>query len=268
MWAGLITNDSIHPLRARLRVRRFRQSRGRKLVFPPDTAGRWSLVSHLKEPNPVSSTEKYAAWGAQLLDRYGIVTRSVVASEGIPGGFTALYPVLARMEETGRARRGYFVEGLGGAQFALAGAVDRLREETDPRMVILAASDPANPYGAAISWPKLEEARLARAAGCYVALWNGELAALLDHRRLTVLEAGEGGAEALAEGLASLAGRSRRFRIDRINETPAADHPLAGPLGDQGFVISPRGLAFPPDPRRYRSYSREVSAQERRSGQA
>ena len=268
VWAGLITNDSIHPLRARLRVRRFRQSRGRKLVFPPDTAGRWSLVSHLKEPNPVSSTEKYAAWGAQLLDRYGIVTRSVVASEGIPGGFTALYPVLARMEETGRARRGYFVEGLGGAQFALAGAVDRLREETDPRMVILAASDPANPYGAAISWPKLEEARLARAAGCYVALWNGELAAFLDHRRLTVLEAGEGGAEALAEGLASLAGRSRRFRIDRINETPAADHPLAGPLGDQGFVISPRGLAFPPDPRRYRSYSREVSAQERRSGQA
>ena len=268
VWAGLVTNDSIHPLRAHLRARRFRRPRGRKLTFPPDTAGRWSLVSHHKEPNPVSPTEQYAAWGAQLLDRYGIVTRAVVASEGIPGGFTALYPVLARMEETGRARRGYFVEGLGGAQFALPGAVDRLREEAEPRLVILAACDPANPYGAAISWPRLEEARLARAAGCHVALWNGELAAFLNRRRLTVLEAGERRAETLAEGLAGLAGRTRRFRIDRINETPASDHPLAGPLGDQGFVISPQGLAFPPDPRRYRPSAWEGSGQGRGTGQA
>ena len=250
-WAGLVTNDSLHPLRAHLRARRPRQTRGRNLTFPPDTAGRWSLVSHQDEPPPVSPTEQYAAWGAQLLDRYGIVTRSVVAHEGIPGGFTALYPVLARMEETGKVRRGYFVEGLGGAQFALPGAVDRLREEAEPRLVIVASSDPANPYGAALGWPKLDEVRLARAAGCYVALWNGELAAFLDHRRLTTLPSGDLPLPVLAEGLAKLARRARRFRIDRIDGAVASDADLAGPLADHGFVVSPKGLAFPPTVARY-----------------
>ena len=253
VWAGQITNDSIHPLRAHLRSRRFRQGRGKNLTFPPDTAGRWSLVSHQEPTNPVSPTEQYASWGSQLLDRYGIVTRSAVAFEGIPGGFTALYPVLRRMEETAKARRGYFIEGLGGAQFALPGAVDRLREETDPRLVIVASSDPANPYGAAISWPKLEEVRPARAAGCYVALWNGELAAFVNHRRLTVFAAVDCPPETLAGGLANLANRSRRFRIDQIDAEPASEHPLAGPLRDQGFVISPTGLAFPPNAGRYRA---------------
>ena len=152
VWAGLVTNDSLHPLRAHMRTRRSGPGRGQEPglspghggpVVPGLPTGRDGQVSP-----PPSSTR---AWGAQLLERHGIVTRSVVASEGIPGGFTALYPVLARLEETGRARRGYFVEGLGGAQFALAGAIDRLREESDPRLVILAATDPANPYGAALS---------------------------------------------------------------------------------------------------------------------
>lgn len=251
VWAGLVTNDSLLPLRAHLRTRRFRRTPTRNPRFPPDTAGRWSLVSHPEEANPVTPTERYAAWGAQLLDRYGIVTRSVVAHEGIPGGFTALYPVLARMEETGKVRRGYFIEGLGGAQFALPGAVDRLREESDPRLIVLASSDPANPYGAAVPWPRLEEVRFARAAGCFVTLWNGELVAFLDHRRLTTIPSGDLEPQILAEGLAKLAERSRRFRIDRIDGTVASDHPLAVPLADQGFVVSPKGLAFPPSTPRY-----------------
>ena len=267
VWAGLITNDSLHPLRAHMRARRRRRGRGRNVVFPPDTAGRWSLVSH-EEESPISPTEQYASRGAQLLDRYGIVTRSVVAHEGIPGGFTAIYPVLARMEETGKTRRGYFIEGLGGAQFALPGAVDRLREESDPGLVILGACDPANPYGAALPWPRAAQVRLARAAGCHVALWNGRLAAFLDHRRLTLFDEGDCRPEDLAEGLADLADRRRRFRIDRIDETPASDHPLAGPLAERGFVTSPRGLAFPPNPGRYRASAWEGSGQGRATGQA
>ena len=268
VWAGLVTNDSLHPLRAHMRMRRSRPGRGRRGVFPPDTAGRWSLVSHPGETGRVSPTEQYAAWGAQLLERHGIVTRSVVAFEGIPGGFTALYPVLARMEETGKARRGYFVEGLGGAQFAVAGAIDRLREESDPRLVILAATDPANPYGAALPWPKLSGARPARAAGRHVAIWNGEPAAFLDRRRLTVLDAAGLPPESLAAGLVSLAGRRRRFRIDQIDDTPVSEHPLSGLLTEQGFVVSPTGLTFPPDARRYVSGDRRSSLQGRASGQA
>ncbi len=267
VWAGLVTNDSLHPLRAHLRARRPPTGRRKNLSFPPDTAGRWSLVPHQVGTNPVSPTERYAAWGAQLLERHGIVTRSVVASEGIPGGFTALYPVLARLEETGKARRGYFIEGLGGAQFALAGAVDRLRESSDPKLVILAATDPANPYGAALSWPKLPEVRFARAAGCHVALWNGELAAFLDHRRLTVREADGLSSEVLAEGLAKLGGRHLRLRIDRINDLPASEHPLAGVLQAKGFVIGLKGLGLPPSVRRYRTSGGEGSVQARVLGQ-
>ncbi len=252
VWTGWVTNDSLHPLRAHMRARRIRSARPRRSSFPPETAGRWSLVRPEGEADAVSPTEKYAAWASQLLDRHGIITRSVVAAEGIAGGFTALYPVLARLDETGKVRRGYFIEGLGGAQFALAGAVDRLREEEDPRLVVLAATDPANPYGAALPWPKPSEARFARAAGCHVLIWHGELAAYLDHHRLTVRETGGLPTEALAEGLARLAGRSRRFRINRINEQPASEHPLAEALAAGGFVTSLKGLAFPPSVRRYR----------------
>ena len=221
------------------------------MAFPPDTAGRWSLVPNRPGESPPSPTEHYAALGIQLLDRHGIVTRSVVTAEGIPGGFTGLYPVMARLEETGKSRRGYFIEGLGGAQFALAGAVDRLREESEPRLVVLAATDPANPYGAAIPWPKLPEVRFARAAGCYVALWNGELAAFLNHRRLTVRDLGGLSSQTLAEGLANLGSRQRRFRIDRINDLPAAEHPLAVALQGEGFAMSLKGLGLPPSSRRY-----------------
>ena len=268
VWAGLVTNDSFHPLRAHLRARRSPIGRRKNLSFPPDTAGRWSLVPHQAGEGSLTPTEQYAALGVQLLDRHGIVTRPVVTAEGIPGGFTALYPVLARLEETGKARRGYFIEGLGGAQFALAGAVDRLREESDPRLVIMAATDPANPYGAALAWPKLPEVRLARAAGCHVALWDGELAAFLSHHRLTVRDVGGLPSEILAEGLAKLAGRRRRFRINRINDLPASEHPLAAALQEKGFVISLKGLGFPPSVRRYRTSGRDGSVQIRALGQA
>ena len=251
VWAGLVTNDSFHPLRAHLRARRSRTGRGRNLAFPPDTAGRWSLVPNRSGDGPVSPTEHYAALGIQLLDRHGIVTRSVVTAEGVPGGFTGLYPVLARLEETGKARRGYFIEGLGGAQFALAGAVDRLREESDPQLVILAATDPANPYGAVIRWPKVPDVRFARAAGCYVVLWNGELAAFLNRHRLTVRDLGGLSSETLADALAKLGSRHHRLRIDRINGLPAAEHPLATALQACGFVMSWKGLGLPTSARRY-----------------
>ena len=132
-----------------------------------------------------------------------------------------------------------------------AGAVDRLRGEPEPRLVVLAATDPANPFGAAIPWPKLHEVRFARAAGCYVALWNGELAAFLNHRRLTVRDIGGLSSQMLAEGLAKLGSRHRRFRIDRINDLPAAEHPLAAVLQAEGFAISLKGLGLPASARRY-----------------
>ena len=267
VWGGIITNDSLHPLRAHLRRRPTRRSRpGPNLVFPPDTAGRWSLVPRPREDQAVSSTEQYAAWGAQLLERHGVVTRSVVAHEGIPGGFTAIYPVLARLEETAKARRGYFVEGQGGAQFALAGAVDRLREKAEPKLVILAATDPANPYGAALPWPRRADVRFARSAGCYVVLWNGDLTAFLDHRRLTVVDQHDLSPQHLAEGLALLATRRPRLRIDVIDDQPATEHALAQTLGDHGFVVSPTGLLFPPTSRRYTSGVGESSRQGRAAG--
>jgi ATP-dependent Lhr-like helicase len=127
-----------------------------RALFPPETSGRWSLVSSFLfgESTP---TERLAARTRQLLDRYGVLTREQVQAEGIAGGFSAVYPVLKRMEESGHIRRGYFVSGRGATQFALPGAVDRLRAlrepPEEPQTVVLAATDPANPYGAAIPWP-------------------------------------------------------------------------------------------------------------------
>ena len=115
-----------------------------------------------------------AALAGVLLDRHGVLTRAAARGEGVAGGFAAVYPVLRAMEESGRIRRGYFVTGLGGAQFALPGAVDRLRAFRDgvpegfPGAVVLAATDPANPYGVALAWPETEGARPQRAAGAFV----------------------------------------------------------------------------------------------------
>src|SRR5207342_3648716 len=139
---------------------------------PPEAAGRWPLVLPDADARP---TERLHAQSLELLERHGVVTREAVSTEGVDGGFAAVYPVLRAMEEAGRIRRGYFVDGLGAAQFALAGALDRLRavrDAADPSasgtVHLLAAADPANPYGAALPWPRRGEADrrpLQRAAG-------------------------------------------------------------------------------------------------------
>jgi ATP-dependent Lhr-like helicase len=163
VWAGEVTNDTLQPLRAYLHPRRRtarRSTMGRALrsraLFPPETSGRWSLVGSFLFGEP-TATERLAARTRQLLNRYGVLTREQVQSEGVAGGFSAVYPVLKRMEESGHIRRGYFVSGRGATQFALPGAVDRLRAlrepPEEPHTVILAATDPANPYGAALPWP-------------------------------------------------------------------------------------------------------------------
>jgi ATP-dependent Lhr-like helicase len=169
VWKGLITNDTFHALRAFTRTRAPRRKarrqeagafRSRRLA-PPSAEGRWSLVG-IEKTRKGDTTKWVAALTQQLLARHGVVTREVVTAEAIPGGFATVYPVLKAMEENGRLRRGYFVAGLGATQFALPGALDLLRslrqpgiaDENDaPEVAVLAATDPANPYGAILKWP-------------------------------------------------------------------------------------------------------------------
>ncbi len=174
-WAGEATNDAFAPLRApRLTLARAQRERTRRAAragrfaaaarrrggAAAQVQGRWSLTAPLfaAQVDPVA---RRRALGELLLERYGIVTREQVLAEGIPGGFSAIYSELSQLETLGVARRGYFVEGLGGAQFALAGAVERLRSQSDrdDRPVVLSAVDPAQPYGAALQWPARETAR-------------------------------------------------------------------------------------------------------------
>ncbi|MFQ5966717.1 MAG: DEAD/DEAH box helicase, partial [Acidimicrobiia bacterium] len=242
VWAGEVTNDSFAPLRAHL-LGKARRS-GRALLsssFPPSSAGRWSLVSHLM----VSETERATALALQLLERHGLVTREVVRAEGTPGGFASLYPVLNRLEETGRARRGYFVEGLGGAQFALPGAVDRLRsdDETDGATV-LAAADPANAYGAALAWPEsAAEGRPARAAGAYVVLVGGSLVVFLERggKRALTFTDDTGALRSAAGAMAEIATRNRRLRLETVDGQPASGSPLGLAMSELGFAPSYKG---------------------------
>ncbi|MCE2389847.1 MAG: DEAD/DEAH box helicase [Proteobacteria bacterium] len=157
-WAGWGTNDTFAPLRA-LRTRGRARPRTRRRPRPAPALGRWSLVEALLA-DPPSSTERAHARALALLDRYGLVSREAAQAENLGGGFSSLYPVYRTMEESGKLRRGYFAEGLTGAQFAFAGAVDRLREarpepvaDREPEVCVLSAIDPANPYGALLEWP-------------------------------------------------------------------------------------------------------------------
>src|SRR5207245_7295231 len=139
------------PVRRRTAGRKGRPNLGSLTALgPPRAQGRWSLVeADLPAPAPASATssiDRARALAGVLLDRHGVLTREAVRAEGHPGGFAGVYPVLRNMEEAGRVRRGYFVAGLGGAQFALPGAVDRLRAASAPVPIVLAATDPANPY--------------------------------------------------------------------------------------------------------------------------
>ena len=268
VWTGHITNDTFAPLRA-LRWKRPGRDVARPRpgaagrLGPPEAAGRWSLVGDAvatstalggRTPSP---TERRHALALRLLERQGIVTRDGLAAEGVEGGFGAVYPVLRELEERGRVRRGYFVEGLGGAQFALPGAVDRLRaERPDPgegrpaAALVLAATDPANPYGAALPWPRhgdLDHRPLPRSAGAYVILHEGRPILYLERggRSLLTLPAAIDAA-ALAAAVDALArmvtdGRLRTMEVQRVDGVTVADSPLRDALAASGFRASYRG---------------------------
>src|SRR5207245_6227836 len=170
-----------------------------------------------------------------LLQRYGVLTRESVTAEGWPGGFAVLYPVLRAMEESGRIRRGYFVEGLGGSQFALPGAVDRLRalREQDDRIIALAATDPANPYGSVLEWPR-SDGRMARAAGAYCVIDGGRLVLYLERGGRSLLTNGEVSLDHLRAliGMAVLAGG---VEVERVDGVPGMESALNAPLREAGF---------------------------------
>ena len=313
VWRGLVTNDSLHPLRAytakpeTARGDRKRHTgiastsfRSRRTV-PATAQGRWSLVafsqnrvpqvSHLRPGitdaaksadsanSTVSATESAHALALQLLNRYGILLREAAAAENIPGGFSAIYPVLKALEEQGRIRRGYFVAGLGATQFALPAAVDLLRSlrnaplipereiNARPEFVLLAATDPANPYGSVLKWPDLPaEAEdtetapraLTRAAYAQVILCAGRLVAWLrrgNPNLLVFLPPDEPDRSFLAEGLARFLAEEGHARLERdqsshnagylittINGLPVAKHPFGADLRDAGFIPGPLGM--------------------------
>ena len=268
VWAGEVTNDTFAPLRA-LRWKRGGSNGARRPVRPgrltafgpPEAAGRWSLVS--SESTTATPTERLHAISLALLERHGVLTREAVVAEGIDGGFSAIYPVLRAMEDAGRIRRGYFVDGLGAAQFALAGALDRLRavrEPADPpatgAALLLAAADPANPFGAALPWPRRSEADrrpYQRAAGAYVVLVDGVAALYLERGGATLqtLPAADDRDVALvaAGSLRSLVadGRVRELVIRKVDGDDIAVSAFRPVLLDAGFVAGYRGLVLRAD---------------------
>ena len=284
VWAGLVTNDTFSPLRSYLggpaAPRRSRSPRGRSSSArvmssgPPTGGGRWSLLP-LAEGD---TTIRAKAMAESLLERHGVVTRGAVVSEGIRGGFALAYKVLSGFEESGRARRGYFVDGLGAAQFATGATVDRLRNFTiDPdatpklEAITLAATDPANPYGAALPWPgapavadsvddtaavataavaAAEPAekrghRPGRKAGAMVVMVDGALVLYVERGGKTVLtfSSDESALRAAAMSLTTTV-RSRigALRIERVNGDFSIGTPLGSMLVDAGFVPTPQGL--------------------------
>jgi ATP-dependent Lhr-like helicase len=271
VWRGLVTNDSFRPLRAYLSPAPPRAARRRmppsgrsfrsRRAAPPVAEGRWALVDGRTQPAP-SPTECSAALTQQLLARHGIVTREVAASEGIKGGFRSVYEVLRALEASGRVRRGYFVAGVGATQFATPAALELLRSlrhlPERPELVILAATDPANPYGALLRRPTDAGAaaggtrRAARAVGAHVVLVNGALAAWIGRGGRQLLswlpdEEPERGsaAAAVAQAVATLAGRGGLL-LEEIDGMPARMHPLALHLTGVGFVPGPQGFQLRP----------------------
>jgi ATP-dependent helicase Lhr and Lhr-like helicase len=250
VWAGAVTNDTFAPLRL-LGPAPKRRGLSRRphpvRLSQPRATGRWSLVRELREGEG-SATERLYAQAGALLQRHGVLTRESVLAEGWSGGFAALYPVLRAMEEAGRIRRGYFVDGLGGSQFALPGAVDRLRgaREPDGQVVALAATDPANPYGAVLPWPQAGgEGRMARAAGAFVVLDSGELRLYLERGGRSLLTRGEVTPDHL-RALAAVATAAGKVELQRVDGVPARQSPLAPSLSQAGFGRTPRGLVIWP----------------------
>jgi ATP-dependent Lhr-like helicase len=298
VWSGEVTNDAWAPLRApRLTLarggsrrrsdgpleRRARGGRRPRFGARPRSGaasqvqGRWSLAAPLfaTRGEPLQGAERRRVLAELLLERYGIVTREQVLAEGIPGGFAMLYDTFSNLETLGVCRRGYFIEGMGGAQFALPGAVERLRSSAPrgartPNALVIAAADPAQPYGAALAWPRRESAqrRPARVAGAYVVLVVEQpvlyverggrgLITLTDDehgRRREHVRAGEGVRagqhdELLEEALRALAeavrsGRVPRLALERIDGEPAVGSALEHALVELGFHAGPRRLTL------------------------
>ncbi len=317
VWAGLLTNDTLAPLRvvtsgggavrrsgapaaprraapaARLAIpprtpptggvfnprpapRRYGGGGGgtRRLAMPsrtgpPTVTGRWSLLpDRAGGADGAAATMRAHAQALTLLERHGVLTRGAVAAERVPGGFGAVYPVLRAMEETGQCRRGYFVAGLGAAQFALPGAVDRMRalagdpRPADPwasdaapdpseRTVVLAAADPAQPYGAALPWPArpgetATSHRPGRKAGAVVVLSGGELVLYVERGGKTLLSWSDDQAvlEPCAAALAATVrdGALGRITVEKADGETVYDSPLATALASAGFRPTPRGL--------------------------
>ncbi len=268
-WAGEATNDAFAPLRApRLTLARAQRERGRAGGARPgrfasrrrgagasaQVQGRWSLTEPLFRAS-VDPAARRRAIAELMLERYGILTREQVRAEGVPGGFTAFYPELSQLETLGIARRGYFVEGLGGAQFALPGAVERLRAESeDHAPVVLAAVDPAQPYGAALAWPERsrrsdDARRPMRVAGAYVVLAGGEPILYLERggRALqTLVGADDPRLEPALNALIDYvrAGRIKRVALEKVDGEPAIDSPLGPALVALGFQQGPRRLTL------------------------
>jgi ATP-dependent Lhr-like helicase len=255
VWAGRVTNDTLAPLRAMLHRRRSRRRDGRPRrpprptrFGPPAGAGRWSLVP-AREPDV---TRRLHAAAEQLLMRHGVVTRGAVVAERVPGGFAGVYPVLKAFEEAGRCRRGYFVEGLGGAQFAHPGAVDRLRGLGPPDRTVhlVAATDPANPYGAALPWPERDTVdaghRPGRKVGAVVVLVDGRLVLYVERGGRTLLSYSdeETLVEPAAEALAAAArtGQLGRLEVQRADGEQVLDTPVARALAQAGFHPTPWGM--------------------------
>ena len=294
VWAGLLTNDTLAALRVALSGQQRRSAAsaraavprprpggpGRRYGFgrppmptrsgPPTVSGRWSLLPGRPSAGDGTPTVRAHALALTLLDRHGVLTRGAVASERIPGGFAAVYPVLRAMEEAGQCRRGYFVEGLGAAQFALPGAVDRMRaladrpRAADPgarasisaeRAVVLAAADPAQPYGAALPWPDRpgetpSSHRPGRKAGALVVLVDGSLALYVERGGRTLLSWTDD-PELLGPSAAALAAAVRdgalgRLSVERADGLTVGSgihgSPLAQALEAAGFRPTPRGL--------------------------
>ncbi|MER7472970.1 DEAD/DEAH box helicase [Micromonospora sp. NPDC000018] len=277
VWAGHLTNDTLAPLRAVLRgggahrsrptAPRTRYRRPGRMALPtrggpPTVAGRWSRLPE-RDTDP---TRRAAALADVLLERHGVVTRGAVVAEQVTGGFAAVYPVLSALEERGAARRGYFVEGLGAAQFAVPGAVDRIRALAEPTdggrgrggpTLVLAATDPANPYGAALPWPdRVVDSgdgaapatghRAGRKAGALVVLVAGDLVLYVERGGRTILSFTDdadtlaAAGKALADAVHS--GALGAMSVERADGESVRSSPLRDALTAAGFRATPRGL--------------------------
>ncbi len=259
VWAGEVTNDAWTPLRAGRRYQTPRAQRGRPRRFSRQrsagitaTQGRWSLTDKLFPGRPDSR-----ALAELVLERQGIVTRDGVRGEGIPGGYGAVYGELRALETLGVCRRGYFVEGLGGAQFALPGAVERLRElrpreDEEPDALVLPAADPAQPYGAALPWPKRADGRAARVAGAQVVLLGGEPALFVERGGRSLVPLRDPEEDWLRVALAALVervkkgGSKKRLAVERFDSEPVGETEIMPLLLEAGFLAGPRRAVLRP----------------------